>query len=186
MCALPCLTLCDPMDCSLPGSFVHVIFQARILEWVAISSSMGSSPPMDQTGVSSLFCIGRQIHFLKKKLIYLKSKDNCFIELCCFLPNINMNQPQVYICPLLFLMSEAFNGSISYWENIILHHYLKTVQIELHFPLLMIDHLLKKRNPDLYFYILLRKPTHYCVYNSLRYILLMKSLHNVVQKMTVG
>ena len=34
-----CLTLCDPMDCSLPGSFVPGILQARILEWVAISSS---------------------------------------------------------------------------------------------------------------------------------------------------
>ena len=38
-----CSTLFDPMDCSLPGSFVHRIFQARILEWVAISSSRGSS-----------------------------------------------------------------------------------------------------------------------------------------------
>ena len=34
-----CLTLCDPMDCSLPGSSVHGIFQARILQWVAISFS---------------------------------------------------------------------------------------------------------------------------------------------------
>ena len=34
-----CLTLCDPMDCSPPGSFVHGILQARILEWVAISMS---------------------------------------------------------------------------------------------------------------------------------------------------
>ena len=38
-----CLTLCDPMDCSLPGSSVHGIFQARVLEWVAISFSRGSS-----------------------------------------------------------------------------------------------------------------------------------------------
>ena len=38
-----CLTLCDPMDCSLPGSSVHGIFQARILEWVAISFSRRSS-----------------------------------------------------------------------------------------------------------------------------------------------
>ena len=37
------LTLCDPMDCSLPGSSVHRISQARILEWVAISYSTGSS-----------------------------------------------------------------------------------------------------------------------------------------------
>ena len=38
-----CLTLPNPMDCSLPGSSVHGIFQARILEWVAIPSSRGSS-----------------------------------------------------------------------------------------------------------------------------------------------
>ena len=41
-----CLTLCDPLDCSLPGSTVHRIFQEEILEWVAISFSTGSSPPM--------------------------------------------------------------------------------------------------------------------------------------------
>ena len=40
-----CLTLCNPMDCSPPGSSVHGILQARILEWVAISFSMGSSSP---------------------------------------------------------------------------------------------------------------------------------------------
>ena len=40
-------TLCDPMDCSLPGSSVHRIFQAVVLEWVAISYSRGSSQPRD-------------------------------------------------------------------------------------------------------------------------------------------
>ena len=48
-----CLTLCDLMDCSLPGSSVHGILQARILELVAISFSRGSSQPRDQTRVSS-------------------------------------------------------------------------------------------------------------------------------------
>ena len=43
---------CDPMDCSLPGSSVHGISQARILELVAISSSRGSSQPWDRTQVS--------------------------------------------------------------------------------------------------------------------------------------
>ena len=38
-----CLTLCDPMDCSLPGFSVHGIFQATVLEWIAISFSRGSS-----------------------------------------------------------------------------------------------------------------------------------------------
>ena len=47
-----CPTLCDPMDCSPPGSSVHGILQARILEWVAMPSSRGSSWPRDQTGVS--------------------------------------------------------------------------------------------------------------------------------------
>ena len=43
----PCLTLCDPMDCSLPGSSVHAILQARILEWVAVPSSQGPFQPRD-------------------------------------------------------------------------------------------------------------------------------------------
>ena len=38
-------TLCDPMDCSLSGSSVHGIFQARVLEWIAISFSRGPSQP---------------------------------------------------------------------------------------------------------------------------------------------
>ena len=52
-----CLFL-DPMDYSTPGSSVHGIFQTRILEWVAISSTRGSFPPRDTTCAS---CIGRQI-----------------------------------------------------------------------------------------------------------------------------
>ena len=48
------------MDCSPPGSSVRGILQARILEWVVISSSRGHSWPRDQTGIS---CIGRQVHY---------------------------------------------------------------------------------------------------------------------------
>ena len=51
-CAQSCLTLFNPKDCSPPGSSVHGILQARILEWVAISSSKGYSWPRDQTRVS--------------------------------------------------------------------------------------------------------------------------------------
>ena len=47
-------TLCDPMDCSLPGSSVHGILLARILEWVAITFSRESSQPRDQTQVSCI------------------------------------------------------------------------------------------------------------------------------------
>ena len=45
--AQSCPTLCDPIDCSLPGSSVHEIFQAIVLEWIAISFSRGSSQPRD-------------------------------------------------------------------------------------------------------------------------------------------
>ena len=48
-------SLCDPMDCSRPGSSVHAIFQARILEWIAISFSRGSSQPKGQTLVFSVW-----------------------------------------------------------------------------------------------------------------------------------
>ena len=47
-----CLTLCNPMDCSPPGSSVHGILQAKILEWAATSSSRGSSQPRHKIGVS--------------------------------------------------------------------------------------------------------------------------------------
>ena len=55
--AQSCPTLCDPMDCSLPHSSVHGIFQARVLEWVAISFSRGSSRPRDRTQISGI--VGR-------------------------------------------------------------------------------------------------------------------------------
>ena len=83
--AQSCLTLCDPMNCSPPGSSVCGISQVRILAWVAISSSRGSSPPRDQTQVS--FVAGRfstvwatrgaplsfQIHifFAKQKITFI-------------------------------------------------------------------------------------------------------------------
>ena len=56
-----CLTLWYPRDYSLPGSSVHGILQARILEWVAIPFSRGSSPVRDRTHVPWVSCIGRRI-----------------------------------------------------------------------------------------------------------------------------
>ena len=52
--AQSCPTLSDPMDCSPPGSSIHGIFQARILEWATISFSRGSSQPRDRTRVSCI------------------------------------------------------------------------------------------------------------------------------------
>ena len=79
-----CPTLCDPINCSLPSSCVHGIFQARILEWVAIFSSRGSFWPRDQTCVSCIFFIGRRTlyHWDLGRIfllnVYITQKD----ELC--------------------------------------------------------------------------------------------------------
>ena len=56
-----CPTLCDPMDCSPPGSSVHGILQARILEWVAMPFSRRSSRPRDQTRVSCVSCTASRL-----------------------------------------------------------------------------------------------------------------------------
>ena len=55
-----CRTLCDPMDCSLPGSFVHGILQARILQWVAMLSSRESSQPKSPTLRQILYQLSHQ------------------------------------------------------------------------------------------------------------------------------
>ena len=66
-----------PKDCSSTGSSVQGIFQARILEWVIISSSRGSSQPGDQTHISGISCIGRWIlyHWEKTKTKHKKKKS---------------------------------------------------------------------------------------------------------------
>ena len=72
-----CLTLCNPMDCSQPGSSVHGILQARILEWVAMPSSRGYCQPRDQTQVSYVSCIGRWVLYHYRHLGYaLESSQN--------------------------------------------------------------------------------------------------------------
>ena len=84
-----CLTLCGPVDCSLPGSSVHGVFQARVLEWVAISFSRGSSWPRDRTRVSHT--VGRCFYHLSHQgscrgtplFIYLFSLEyNCCTRFC--------------------------------------------------------------------------------------------------------
>ena len=54
-----CATLCNPMDCSPPGFSVHGIFQARLLEWVAVPSSRGSSWPRHWTRISYIYLHGQ-------------------------------------------------------------------------------------------------------------------------------
>ena len=63
VCVLSCNLLCNPMDCGLPSSSIHVTFQARILEWAAISYTRGSSWPRDWICISCASWIGRRIFY---------------------------------------------------------------------------------------------------------------------------
>ena len=81
-------SLCGLMECSPPGSSVHEILQARMLEWVATSFSRGSSQPRGQTRVFCISCFGRRIlyhqHHLGRCLINTAFISNIFITIVSF------------------------------------------------------------------------------------------------------
>ena len=78
-----CPTLCDPMDCSSPGSFVHGILQARILEWVAVLFSRGSSRPRDRIHIS---CITGTEYCQSGKLIQAFSVQSFYWDSITYYP----------------------------------------------------------------------------------------------------
>ena len=102
--AQSCLTLWDPIDCSLPGSSIHGIFQARVLEWVAISFSGGSSWPRNRTWVSRT--VGRYFNVWATRVMLLsfmkrekwgtrqfRHWQNCHCELRGHLPRCQGTVP---------------------------------------------------------------------------------------------
>ena len=110
----------DPMDSSTPDSFVLGIFQARILEWVAISVSRGSSWPKDQTRVSRVSCLGRQILYhcatweaynslytkfkFSSRIPSLLSKFSNLFKYFKNLPNTSLGLPPKWSCVELWLL----------------------------------------------------------------------------------
>ena len=97
--ALSCPTLYDTLDCSLPGSSVHGISQARILEWVATSFPRGSSQLRDWTRVSGVSCIGRRI----LPLSLLGPRSNSFTIFIFINSSVENNtiRPNWYFCSCL-------------------------------------------------------------------------------------
>ena len=96
------------MDCSPPGSSVHGIFQARIMEWVAISSSGGSSRPREWTRVSWLSCIGRQILYLSHlgSHVYMyQNSDFFFLSFSLFAFCIRVSVPSYLLITCLLYTS---------------------------------------------------------------------------------
>ena len=86
--AQSCPTLCNPMDCSLPVSFVHGISQARIVERVAISFSRGSSRPRDRTRLSCILGKRFTVWAPGKPKREGRSKQTCIGYLLCALSTL--------------------------------------------------------------------------------------------------
>ena len=88
-----CPTLCDPTDCSPPGSAVRRISQARILEWVAISFSRGSSQPRDQTQVSHIaggfFTVWATREAQRRVGVHLNSESSSWRDSCLYVHPFN-------------------------------------------------------------------------------------------------
>ena len=105
-----CVQLCDPMDYSPPDSSVHGIFQARILEWVAMPSSRGAHRPRDRTHISCISCIAGGLFTYEatgkpreglminsKEMVSLCIKLNCIFE-CLLAPPLQPHYiPQMNI-----------------------------------------------------------------------------------------
>ena len=105
--AQSCLTLCNPMDCSLPG--VHGILQARILEWVAISFSMGSSQPRDWTWVSHIG--GRRFYLWTTREVHLFQISHVFLCLNFFVDMFLSSW-----ISLSCLISRSYSNSYLQWH----------------------------------------------------------------------
>ena len=97
--------LCDPMDCSPPGSSVHGIFQARILEWVAIYSSRGASWLRNRTHVSSL-----RLSYLGSPTCWKSVLKSSFLLKRTLLALLNL---QPASCSLKFQLSHSALRSLS-------------------------------------------------------------------------
>ena len=152
--AQSCPTLCDPTDCSLPSSSSYGIFQARVLEWVAISFSRGSSRPRDRTQVSRI--VGRCFTLWATREVSLKLWTPYQIAYCFFLfllftnsqdaPNLVFSmilvsgskttflnlatlsvKMQINIIGILLLWSSLLQWSIIHTTSVTNSHCLKTL-----------------------------------------------------------
>ena len=93
--AQSCPTLCDPMDCSLPGCSLHGILQARVLEWVAITFSRGSFPPKNRTQVSHIISRRFTIFQLRSQGQHLFT--SCFVQQSKFLFTLKLHWVFCYL-----------------------------------------------------------------------------------------
>ena len=131
-----CQTVYDPMGCRLPGSSVHGIFQATVLEWVAISFSRGSSQPRDQTHVSHIVDRLFTIWATREVIIYIYNLPSSFgfpshlghhrvlSSLCYIVGSLSLSVLYIvmYICQSQSPSSSSFRALITILSSL---HFLK-------------------------------------------------------------
>ena len=95
--AQSCPTLSDPMDCSLPGSSIHGISQARVVEWVAISFSRRSSQPRDWTQVSHI--VGRLFTIWATREVRKgRGTRDQIANICWIIEKARVPEKNIYFC----------------------------------------------------------------------------------------
>ena len=118
MWAQSCPTLCDPMDCNLPSSSVPGIFQARILEWVAISYSKGSSWLRDWVHISCI-SLSSHLHWQADSLplYHLGSLPSLF---CYILSALRRMIVATILQPskMMRAVGNCFGGQSAYWDSL--------------------------------------------------------------------
>ena len=120
-----CPTLCDPMDRSLPGSSVHGILQARILEWVAMPSARGFSWPRDWTCISHVSCTGRQ--FLTTSTTW-EAPPTCMYKFSVLLGGVEFHL-EVELLGHIVTISLTFSGTARLFSKDATPFYLPTRSI---------------------------------------------------------
>ena len=123
----PCLTFCDPMDCSPAGSSVYEILQAKILEWVVMPSSRGSSQTRDQTQVSHIAGRFQQCLIIICISLSLIVRSPFFISdfIAFHLPFFMVNSPK-YLSTLIFIKDQLCCLDLLYYSlfDLSLHCFL--------------------------------------------------------------
>ena len=108
--AKSCLTLCDLMDCSQPCSSVHGIFPGRLLEWVAISSSKGSSQPRGLTSISKSPALQGDSFTTEPpgKPQIIKLTELCNLNMCSFFHQLCLKKPVLISCERIISLDQIY------------------------------------------------------------------------------
>ena len=126
-----CPTLCDPVDSSPPGSSIHGISQARILEWVAASFSRGPSWPRDWTCTSCVFCTDRWTlyHCNLWEARFQNTQAGCHFLFQGIFPTQESNPGLPHCRRILYQLSHKGSPLLNWEENIFLYLLSKEVKI---------------------------------------------------------